>query len=212
VSNRPNFGWRAWACLTAALCLFPAMAAGAAEVGDRLELGFGIQGGWAELDEAGSAPTPFTLDDDAAFGAMLGLAWRLSEQASLELEIAAAEFGSSLEGVSAKASTGLLGLRYRILSIGGVGPYLRGAYGGAQTRLASDDGEATLDLNGKAALFGLGLRLAVSPRVQFDLELNHTVISYDDAAVVLENVYAGTRLDKAGSLTRLQLAGRWLFW
>ncbi len=200
------------ACLAAALCLLAAATAGAAEVGHRLELGFGIHGAWAKLDEAGNALAPFAVNDDLAYGPLMGLAWRMSERASLEVEIGGSDFDSNIDGVTATTNTALLGLRYRLLSYGGLGPYLRGAYGGALTRLKADAGGAELDLTGKAALFGLGLRMAVSPRLQFDLELNHIVISYGDAAVVLENVYAGTRLDKAGSLTRMQLAGRWLFW
>ncbi len=213
MSKHPVIVSKVWACcLAAGLSLLSGVAAGAADAGHRLELGFGVQTAWGKLDEAGDARAPFALKDEAAFGVLLGFAWRLSERASLELEIANSEFASSLDGVTAFTDVALVGMRYRLPALGSLAPYLRGAYGGARTRLEADGGGAVLDLKGKAALMGLGLRLPVSPRIQFDLELDHVVINYNDAALVLENVYAGTRLDKAGSVTRVQFAGRWLFW
>lgn len=192
------------------LCLVVVTATAAAGEFRRFELGLGVQGGWSSLQEAGDGTDLFALSEKPGFGVVLGVGWRMSVRATLELEIASALYESSLPGVGASSTSELLTLRYRLLKWGGVSPYLRGSFGGAQTVIAPTDGGVSLKLNGIAGQFGAGLRLATSPRFQFDLELNHTVVNYDDAAVVLDNVYIGGRIDKAGAVTRLQLVARFL--
>lgn len=199
-----------------ALCLLAALLArggepAAADGLHRFELGFGVQSGWSELQEAGEGGERFALSEKPGQGPVVGLAWRLSKHTSLEFEFAGAEYESNLDGVQVGTNCAVLGLRYMLVARKGLRPYLRGAFGGAQTEVSSTDGSAKLELDGIVGLLGAGLRLATSPRLQFDLELCHGVINYQDAAVVLENVYVGSRIDKAGSVTRLQLTLRLLF-
>jgi hypothetical protein len=56
------------------------------------------------------------------------------------------------------------------------------------------------------AVMGGGLHLAPSKRIRFDLEINHTVIEYGDASVILDSVYVGTRINKAASATRIRFS------
>ncbi len=193
-----------------ALLFLACVATASADEFRRFELGFGVQGGWSSLQEAGDATDLFTLGEKPGFGPVLGAGWRMSERATLELEIAGGVYESNIPGVEATSASELLTLRYRLLKWGGVRPYLRGSFGGTQTVIASTEGGASLRLDGIAGHFGLGLRLATSPRLQFDLELNHMVVNYDDVAVVLDNIYVGGRIDKAGAVTRLQLVARLL--
>lgn len=170
------------------------------------ELALGVHGGWAELKEAGSGG--FAVDERPGYGLVLGVSRRLSALASLELDVTAGRHRSSLPGVNAGWSSGVLGLRVGVGGTAGVRPYLRGGFGGAAVRIEAEDGGERLDLTGITGVMAAGLRLAVSRRLQFDLELAHRVVNYYDDAVVLESVYTGTRIDKAGSFTTLAFIAR----
>lgn len=192
---------------------------GDAAAGERLwELGIGVQGGWAHLEEA--APDGFALSEGPGYGLVLAAGRRLAPRATATLTVLAARHDTNQENVSADWSAGLLGLRYELASAGGLAPYLHGGLGGVHTRIRSEGrgggpggGRARneqLELDGLAGLLGAGVRLAASPRLQFDLEVDHLIVGYNDESVVLESGYTGTRIDKAGSFTRLALVARFL--
>jgi hypothetical protein len=204
--------------VTAAVALTPAAPAAA---GGRLwELGIGAHGGWAQLEEA--APDGFALSEEPGYGLVLAAGRRLAPRATATLTVLAARHDTNQEDVSADWSAGLLGLRYELVRAGGLAPYLHGGLGGVRTRIRSEapggggpgGGRARreeLELNGLAGLLGAGLRLAASPRLLFDLEVDHLIVGYNDESVVLESGYTGTRIDKAGSFTRFALVARFLF-
>jgi hypothetical protein len=130
----------------------------------------------------------------------------------LEAEVGAQGHETNLDGVNGTQTLVVIGFRYQPNLSGGILPYLRGSYGAAGMELKSESGESeSLTVGGMAGLMGLGVRLAFSPRLQFDLELNHAVINYRDTSASIESVYIGNRIDKAGSITRLQLGAVFLF-
>ncbi|MCB1163667.1 MAG: outer membrane beta-barrel protein [Candidatus Krumholzibacteriia bacterium] len=182
------------------------LAAAAPARAEGWELGVGVQGGWATLEEAGSGG--FAVDEQPGYGLALGVSRRLSAATSVELEVLAGRHGTTLPDINAAWSSGALGLRYGFAGAGGLRPYLRGGVGGVNVRIAPEGGGERLDLKGLCGVMGAGLRLAVTERLQFDLELAHRVVNYDDDSVVIESVYTGTRIDKAGSFTTLAFVAR----
>ncbi len=188
--------------------------AGAPAPGEgRWELGLGAQGGWAHLEEA--APDGFALSEGPGYGLVIGVGRRLAPRATATFTLLAARHDTNQMSAKAEWSAGLLGLRYELARGGGLAPYLHGGLGGVNLRIRSD-GEGgglaeELKLTGLAGLLGAGLRLALSPRFQLDLELDHLIVNYADESVVLESGYTGTRIDKAGRFTRLACVARWLF-
>jgi hypothetical protein len=206
--------------VTAAVALAPAAPAAAPTIVERLwELGLGIQGGWAHLEEA--APDGFALSEEPGYGLVLAAGRRLAPRATATLTVLAARHDTNQEDVTADWSAGLVGLRYELARAGGLAPYLHGGLGGVRTRIRSEapggggpgGGRARreeLELNGLAGLLGAGVRLAASPRLRFDLEVDHLIVGYNDESVVLESGYTGTRIDKAGSFTRFALVARFL--
>ncbi len=210
---------RTAALLLAGLCLLPLHAAASVPMRDiqsaadfrRWEIGLGLRGSWAHLREAGEEQS-FELDESAVgMGVVLGAAWRVTPRVSLAFEIASSRHDTSLPGVRGHLAEFTLGFRYLLLPAGGIRPYLRGSYGGSGAIIAPEGGGDGLELNGMAGIFGAGLRLAPSRRLQLDLELSHAVVNYQDASVTLESVYTGTRIDKAGHAIRLQLVSYFLF-
>jgi hypothetical protein len=202
------------ALLGLALAVAAATSAGAAGFAEsrRWELGLGFHGGWAHLEEA--APDGFALSEEPGYGLVLAAGRRLAPRATATLTVLAARHDTNQEDVSADWSAALLGLRYELVRAGGLAPYLHGGLGGVKTRIRSEapggggpgGGRARreeLELNGLAGLLGAGLRLAASPRLLFDLEVDQLIVGYNDESVVLESGYTGTRIDKAGSFTRL---------
>jgi len=177
----------------------------------RWELGLGGFGGWAHLQEAADAD-PFRLSDEAAGGFILTATWRAAPRVRLAVELGGAAHATVLAGVEGQVTLLSLGLRYDLIGRGVFRPTLRGGVGQAFTVIrAKDGGGEELALQGLAAVFGTGLRLAPAPRLRCDLEIVHARIDYRDASVTLESVYTGTRIDKAGHLTRVQLVAFWLF-
>ena len=178
----------------------------------RWELGIGAQGGWAHLEEA--APDGFALSAGPGYGLVLGVGRRLAPRATATFTVLAGRHDTNLADARADWNAGLLGLRYEVARAGGLAPYLQGGLGGVTVRIRSEGEGGGLaeeaKLTGFAGLLGAGLRLALNPRFQFDLELDHLIVNYNDESVVLESGYTGTRIDKAGSFTRLALVARWL--
>lgn len=183
----------------------------------RWELGLGAHGGWAHLEEA--APDGFALSEGPGYGVLLEAGYRLAPRAMATLTVFGGRHDTNQTSARAQWSAALLGLRYEVARAGGLAPYLHGGLGGVHTRIRSEGRPAggtgggrarreQLELDGLAGLLGGGLRLAVSPRLQFDLELDHLIVNYADDSVVLESGYTGTRIDKAGSFTRLALVAR----
>jgi len=181
----------------------------------RWELGLGAHGGWAHLEEA--APDGFALSEGPGYGVLLGAGYRLPPRGTLTLTVFGGRHDADQVPARAEWSAALLGLRYELARAGSLAPYLHGGLGGVHTRIRSEGrpggggGRAAreqLELDGLAGLLSVGLRLALSPRVQLDLECDHLIVSYNDESVVLESGYTGTRIDKAGSFTRLALVAR----
>lgn len=188
----------------------PAAAAGPR----RWELGLGFHGGWATLEEA--APDGFALSEGPGYGVLLEAGYRLAPRATATLSVFGGRHDTNQDSARADWSAALLGLRYELARAGGLAPYLHGGLGGVHTQIRAEGrptggGRARreqLELDGLAGLLGAGLRLAVSPRFQLDLECDQLIVSYADESVVLESGYTGTRIDKAGSFTRLALVAR----
>jgi len=184
----------------------------------RWELGLGFHGGWAHLEEA--APDGFALSEEPGYGVLLGAGYRLAPRAAATLSVFGGRHDANQTSVRAEWSAALVGLRYELVRAGGLAPYLSGGLGGVHVRIRAEgrpvggDGgrprREQLELDGLAGLLGAGLRLAVSPRFQLDLEADHLIVNYNDDSVVLESGYTGTRIDKAGSFTRLALVARLL--
>ena len=185
----------------------------------RWELGLGAHGGWAQLEEA--AAGGFSLSEGPGYGLVLGAGFRLAPRATATLTVLAGRHDTTLAEAEAEWSAALVGLRYELARAGGLAPYLHGGLGGVRTRIHSEAPggggpggsrarREELELNGLAGLLGAGLRLAASPRLQFDLEVDHLIVNYADDSVVLESGYTGTRIDKAGSFTRVALVARFL--
>ena len=176
----------------------------------RWEIGLGILGGWKHLEEA-SEQDPFRVADTAGFGfALSGARW-LNPRIKLTFDIESTLQDTSIPAVQAAFSTFTFGLRGHFLDRGPIRPYLRGSVGGAKSRVESETGEESFELSGMAAVMGAGLHLAPARRLRFELELNHAVIQYDDASVVLGDLYLGTRIDQAASATRLRFSTLFLF-
>lgn len=91
--------------LASAALLFAAAAPALAE---GWELGVGVQGGWATLEEAGSGG--FAVDEQPGYGLALGVSRRLSAATSVELEVLAGRHGTTLPDINAAWSSGALGL------------------------------------------------------------------------------------------------------
>lgn len=183
----------------------------------RWELGLGAHGGWAHLEEA--APDGFALSEEPGYGVLLEAGYRLAPRAALTLTVFGGRHDTTEESARAEWSGALLGLRYELARAGGLAPYLHGGIGGVHVRVRSEGpagqggGRARreqLELDGLAGLLGAGLRLALSPRFQLDLECDQLIVNYNDDSVVLESGYTGTRIDKAGSFARLAIIARFL--
>jgi hypothetical protein len=170
------------------------------------EIGFGMVGGWKQLEEA-SAADPFHLNDQAGFGfALTGARW-LGSRVKLTFDVESSLHDTNLADVQANFVTFTFGIRGHFLDRGPIRPYLRGSFGGAKTSIESVNGSGErLELSGMGAVMGGGLHLAPSKRIRFDLEINHTVIEYGDASVILDSVYVGTRINKAASATRIRFS------
>ena len=167
------------------------------------EIGFGLIGGWKHLEEAG-AQDPFHVAETPGYGfALSGARW-FGTRIKLSFDIESTLQDTNLETVQANFITFTFGIRGHFLERGPIRLYLRGSIGGAKTTVESETGNERLELSGMAAVMGAGLHLAPSRRLRFELELNHSVIEYEDASVVLESIYLGTRIHKAANATRLR--------
>jgi len=168
------------------------------------ELGFGVVGGWKHLEEA-TPQDPFRVAENAGFGfALTGGRW-LGTRVKLSFDVDGTLQDTNLQDVQVSFVTFTLGIRGYFLSRGPIRPYLRGSFGGAKSTLESSaGGDERVELSGMAAVMGGGLHMAPSRRLRFDLELSHSVVEYEDAAVVFESIYIGTRINKAASATRIR--------
>lgn len=174
------------------------------------EIGFGLMGGWKHLEEA-SDLDPFHVTDTPGYGfALTGARW-LGTRVKLTFDIESTLQDTNLESVQTNFVTFTFGIRGHFLDSGPIRPYLRGSIGGAKSTVESETGDERLELSGMAAVMGGGLHLAPSRRIRFELELNHSVIEYEDASVVLESIYLGTRIHKAANATRLRFSTLFLF-
>jgi len=176
----------------------------------RWEIGLGILGGWKHLEEA-SEQDPFRAADTAGYGfALTGARW-LNPRIKLSFDIEGTLQDTSIPTVQAAFTTFTFGVRGHFLDRGPIRPYLRASVGGANSKVESESGEESFKLSGMAAVMGAGLHMAPARRLRFELELAHAVIQYDDASVVLGDLYLGTRIDKAASATRLRFSTCYLF-
>ncbi len=208
--------WRALTIATSALLAFGLFPANALEIESAegahpWEIGFGIMGGWKQLEEA-SANDPFHVVDGAGFGfALTGGRW-LGSRVKLTFDVESSVYDTSIPEVQANFVTFTFGIRGHFFDRGPIRPYLRGSFGGAQTVIEPvSGGDERMELSGMTGVVGGGLHLAPARRLRFDLELNHAVIEYGDASVILESVYIGTRIHKAASSTRLRFSTLFLF-
>ncbi|MBC8368270.1 hypothetical protein H8E52_12760 [bacterium] len=163
-----------------------------------------MMGGWKQLEEA-SDNEPCRLRDQAGFGfALTGARW-LGSRVKLTFDVESSLHDTNLADVQANFVTFTFGIRGHFLERGPIRPYLRGSFGGSKTAIESVNGSGErLELSGMAAIMGAGLHLAPAKRLRFDLEINHSVIEYGDASVILDSVYVGTRINKAANATRIR--------
>ncbi len=208
--------WRSRIIATSAVLVLGILPTGALEIESTerahpWEVGFGITGGWKQLEEA-SANDPFHVVDGAGFGfALTGARW-LGSRVKLTFDVESSVYDTSIPEIQANFVTFTFGLRGHFLERGPIRPYLRGSFGGAQTVIEPvSGGDERLELSGMTGIVGGGLHLAPARRLRFDLELNHAVIEYGDASVILESVYVGTRIHKAASSTRIRFSTLFLF-
>ncbi|MCP4545001.1 MAG: porin family protein [bacterium] len=178
----------------------------------RFEIGLGITGGIASLQEEGQGTVLETDGDEATMGLDLTFGYNFNPRLSLELAIVGSPHDTNIENIEVQQGLFSIGLRYHLVESGAIRPYVYGGLSAVGSEIVlKDDDDEELEVAGIGGTFGGGVRLAVSPRFQLDLGLKHTIINYEETDIVVGDEYDGGPVDQTGANTSLSFGMRFLF-